>query len=275
MPIELPPGTAAYSDETPPPGNSQLLQLALLFLAGLIGAIALAVWLSGAVVWLIPPEVEQQLGRAIVPAFEAQAEPSDTQDELNRLLDGLEIHLPEAQRDGRDYQVLYVPEETVNALAIPGDRIIIYQGLLAEAESENEVMMVLGHELGHFANRDHLRGLSRQLMVRLSLSAFFGDLGALGAIASNSVSSLTNAQFSQSQEIQADEVGLDLLAKAYGHVAGATDFFIRIKQESVPGIALLASHPPSEARVRKLNARIAGKGYERKDKTPLPAPLRF
>jgi len=279
MPIELPPGMAAYSEDTPPASNRQLFVLLLLFLFGLGLAVSLALWLAGAVVWLIPPEVEQQLGRAIVPVFEAQAQPSDTQDTLNVLLDRLETHLPTEQRairDGqvRDYQVLYVPDDTVNAVAIPGDRIIIYQGLLAAAESENELMMVLGHELGHFANRDHLRGLSRSILLRLSLSTFFGDLGSLGAIATNSISSLSNAQFSQAQEIQADEIGLTLLNAEYDHAAGATDFFSRMAEKETARLAILASHPPSTARIRKLESLIAERGYSIGERTPLPAPLK-
>ncbi|MEL6552335.1 MAG: M48 family metallopeptidase [Cyanobacteria bacterium J06621_11] len=280
MPIELPPGTAAYSEETPPASNRQLLSLLGLFLLGLGMAIALALWLAGALVWLIPPGVEQQLGKAIIPAFEAQAQPSDTQDTLNVLLDKLETHLPEEQRtwkDGkvRDYQVLYVPEDTVNALAIPGDRVIIYKGLLANAESENELMMVLGHELGHFSNRDHLRGLSRSILVRLSLSVFLGDLGGWGSLATNSIASLSNAQFSQSQEIQADEVGLALLTQEYNHAAGAVDFFNRMakKEKGVPNLAILASHPPSEARVRKIESLIEKNGYCIEEKTPLTDSL--
>ena len=277
MPIELPPGSAAYSKDAPPANSRQLLTLFLLFLLGLGITIAIASWIAGVIVWLLPANIEQQLGRAIVPAFEAQAQPSATQDTLNVLLNRLEGHLPEAQRtwkagEARDYQVIYVPDETVNALAIPGDRVIIYQGLLAEVESENELMMVLGHELGHFANRDHLRGLSRGLLVRLSVGAFFGDLGSLGAIASNSISSLSNAQFSQQQEKQADEIGLTLLTQEYNHAAGATDFFARLEaqKKQLPNLAILASHPPSEARVQQLEDLIDERGYQLKDKAPLP-----
>ncbi len=142
MSVELPEGTAAYSDRSPPPNNPQLLIVFGMFLVGLAGLIAIALWIANSLVWLIPLSVERQLGKVVVPIYKAQAQPSETQTELNRLLDKLEEQLPADQREERDYQVFYVPEETVNALAIPGDRIIIYQGLLAEVESENELMNV-------------------------------------------------------------------------------------------------------------------------------------
>ncbi|MEM1251420.1 MAG: M48 family metallopeptidase [Cyanobacteria bacterium P01_H01_bin.21] len=273
MPIELPPGTAAYSNKTPPPSNGQMLTLLALFLAGVGLAVGIAFWLSGALVWLIPTSVEQQLGRVIVPIYEAQAAPSAIQDTLNQLLERLETNLPAKQTAQRDYQVLYVPDKTVNALAIPGDRIIIYQGLLTEVQSENELMMVLGHELGHFANRDHLRGLSRQVLIRLSLSALLGDFGSLGSIATQSISTLANVQFSQQQEQQADQVGLTLLNQAYGHVAGATDFFERLSQLENSEFAILATHPPSQKRVRTLERLIKQQGYTIGRKTALADSL--
>ena len=273
MPIELPPGTAAYSDKTPPPNNGQMLTLLALFLVGVGLAIGIAFWLAGALVWFIPASVEQQLGRVIVPTYEAQATPSAAQDTLNQLLDRLETNLSAKQTARRDYQVLYIPDKTVNALAIPGDRIIIYQGLLAEVQSENELMMVLGHELGHFANRDHLRGLSRRVLVRLSLSALLGDFGALGSVATQGIATLTDAQFSQRQEQQADQVGLTLLNQAYGHVAGATDFFERLSQLENSEFAILASHPPSQKRVRTLERLIEQQGYKSGKKTALADSL--
>jgi predicted Zn-dependent protease len=281
MSIELPPGTANYSNSTPPPKNSQLLVLLGLFLGTIVAVVALFLWLANSLVWFVPPSVEQQIGRAVVPIFEVQAEPSETQDSLNQLLNRLEKQLPAIEAKGqnqepteeRDYQVLYVPDKTVNALAIPGDRIIIYQGLLAEVHSENELMMVLGHELGHFAHRDHLRGLTRQIAVRLALGMLFGDAGAVGAIATNSISTLSSAQFSQGQERQADEVGLTLLQQTYGHAAGATDFFSRLMEPDIPGMSILASHPPSKSRVRNIERLIQQRGYTVKEKTDLRPAL--
>jgi predicted Zn-dependent protease len=273
MPIELPPGTASYRDDRNPEPKKRQILLVL----GLIAAvIAFAFWLFGALVnglvWLIPPSVERQLGTFTVPVFEQMAEPSAAQDSLNQLLDRLEANLPPEQQQDHDYQVLYIPDATVNAIAIPGDRVIIYQGLLKQTESENELMMVLGHELGHFANRDHLQRLSRGLILQLLIAVFFGDTGGLQDVAISGLTSISNAQFSQGQELQADEFGLNLLQQTYGHVAGATDFFERLSKQEGSNIDFLATHPNSNKRVRRLEQAIA-KGYDLGERSPLPAPL--
>jgi predicted Zn-dependent protease len=96
----------------------------------------------------------------------------------------------------------------------------------------------------------------------------------VGALATNSISAVSNAQFSQSQEKQADAVGLTLLNQAYGHAAGASDFFNRLIQQDIPGMSILASHPPSKARVRNLERLIKQRNYTVKDRTDLPPALR-
>jgi predicted Zn-dependent protease len=270
--IELPPEITGYSD-SPPPQNRQILLL-LGFVLGLIAALITSVGvLTDLLVGLVPVSVEQQLGALMLPAFEQLAPPSAAQDQLNQLLDRLETHLellPKLQH--RDYQVLYIPEPTLNALAMPGDRIIIYQGLLAEIESENELVMILGHELGHFAHRDHLRQLGRELLIQLILASF-GNPSDLQQAAISGTVALTDARYSQAQEYQADAFGLTMLQRTYGQVAGATDFFARISR---PGESLdfLATHPGAPQRIKRLNQKIAAKGYPVGSKLPLPEALR-
>jgi predicted Zn-dependent protease len=270
MPITLPPGTASYSDRSPPPKNRQLL----LLLAIIVGVIVGVIWFLDNLILFIPPSVERQLGALMVPTFERLAKPSATQDTLNQLLDRLEVHLPDKQRQGRDYQVLYVPDATINAVAIPGDRIIIYQGLLAQAKSENELMMVLGHELGHFAHRDHLRALGRGIGIQLALSTILGDLSALQSLAVSGLTTLSDARFSQQQEYDADNFGLEILQATYQHVAGATDFFDRMSRQEGIDIAFLATHPAAKERVKRLQSVIASRRYAVRARSALPEALR-
>lgn len=265
--------SANYTSRNKPPSNRQLLILLGIFTGFTVVIIWLISWIASSIVWLIPYSVEQQLGKAIVPVYERLALPSKAQTTLNELLDRLEAKLPPQQRQSRDYRVIYIADDTVNALALPGDRIIIYEGLLKQAQSENELMMVLGHELGHFANRDHLRSLGRAVIVQLAISYFIGDIGTIESIAVSGLASLSDAQYSQSQESQADEVGLTLLQQTYGHVAGATDFFARMSQRQKSDIDFLATHPAPARRVKEIQKLIEQRNYKVEQKLPLPPTL--
>jgi predicted Zn-dependent protease len=262
----------ATSDRNPSPSNRQLLILLGLFVGFIVGVIWLLNLLLNGLIWLIPPSVEQQLGAVVVPVYERQAKPSPAQDTLNQLLDRLETQLPPEQAL-RNYRVLYVPDSTVNALALPGDAILIYAGLVEQAKSENELMMVLGHELGHFAHRDHLRGLGRGLLVQIVIATFIGDIGSLQSAAVSAIAAVSRSQFSQSQEREADEFGLTLLKKTYGHVAGATDFFARLSKHEGADLAFLSTHPAPGKRVEELKRLIKERNYPLKERSPLPKTL--
>jgi predicted Zn-dependent protease len=253
------------TDRNPPPTARQLLTILAIFVGFIVGVIWLLLLLVDNLVVLIPVEVEQQLGRLMVPAYERVAQPSPTQDGLNQLLDGLEEELEPPLGQGRDFRVLYVREPTVNAIAIPGDRIVIYEGLLSEMGSENELAMILGHELGHFAHRDHLRSLGRGLLLQAVAGYFLGDLSWLESAAV----ALSAARFSQSQERGADEFGLELLNEYYSHVAGATDFFERLREKRGVEFAFLSTHPNPGDRVQRLNRLIEQRGYPIGEKQPL------
>jgi Zn-dependent protease with chaperone function len=263
------------SPRNPPPSSRQLLIIFSLF-AGVMITIAWGIWLLiDNIVWLIPQSVEQQIGRLVKPVYEELALPSPQQDELNQLLGNLEAKLPSENREKRDYQVLYVPQKEVNAIALPGDAIVIYQGLLTEVRSENELMMILGHELGHFANRDHLRSLSRGLLLQAAIGTILGDPSILQSILGTAIANISQAQYSQSQELQADAFALELLLAYYGHVAGATDFFTRLAQQSGRDWNFLSTHPAPDLRVKALQRQIKAQQYPIHKTRPLPETLKL
>ncbi|MDJ1184061.1 M48 family metallopeptidase [Roseofilum casamattae] len=259
------------SQKNPPPSNRELLIL----LGIAVAAIAVIVWgffaIADFAIMQIPVSVEQKLGALVVPAYEQQAKDSIQQDSLNQLLDRLETHLDDGERN---YRLFYVDEPTVNAIAIPGDVIVIFAGLLESVESENELMMVLGHELGHFAHRDHLRRLGRTLAVRMAIATVFGNVDWLNN-AGGIIAAVSNARYSQGQEQNADRFGLKLLYQTYGHVAGATDFFARLSEERNQNWAFLASHPAPQKRVATLEKKIKQDQYPIRAKVPLPASLQY
>jgi len=147
----------------------------------------------------------------------------------------------------------------VNAVALPGGHIIVYTGLLNKVASENELAFVLAHEMGHFAHRDHLRGMGRAVVfIKMLANAL----------------NLTEMSFSRKQETRADEFALETLYCDYGHVAGATDFFEKISKAQDPGKFghYLASHPESRKRISHLENIIRSRGFKLGKATPLPEP---
>jgi predicted Zn-dependent protease len=253
--------------------NSQILIIVSMFLAAVILGILLFNLLINGLIGIIPPGLEQKLGAVIAPVYEEQAVDSPQQKTLNQLLDRLESKLPSQQRENNQYQVLYIPEDTVNAIAIPGNKVIIYQGLLKEVSSENELMMILGHELGHFAHRDHLRGLGNVLVLRITISYFLGDASIFNSIIATSIKAISQAQYSQKQEQQADRFGLLLLDKTYDRVAGSTDFFNKLSKKQKNNFDFLASHPAPAKRVKEINRLIKENQYSLGSVTPLPETL--
>ncbi len=82
---------------------------------------------------------------------------------------------------------------------------------------------------------------------------------------------ITELSFSRGQETAADEFGLDVLQCAYGHAAGATDFFRKIPTSQDPGRFghYFASHPENQRRISHLEALIGQKNYETREKKPV------
>jgi predicted Zn-dependent protease len=221
----------------------------------------------------LPTEIETRLGRMYSRLYEGKKDEKSqaVEAEIQRILDGLAAELSYPQ----PYKVHLVSAQRANALALPGGNIIITSALIKEIDSENALAFVLAHELGHFANRDHLRGLGRGLVFVTISSILFGADSSVSQILQNSLQNV-EMKFSQHQEKKADLFALALLNRRYGHIAGATDFFQSMKKKEKGGRFLyyFASHPHSQERINILEQEIVKMGYARKESIPLDRNLK-
>jgi len=80
------------------------------------------------------------------------------------------------------YRLSYVSAPEPNAFALPGGRIVLTRGLLESLEEETAIAFVLAHELGHFAGRDHLQRLGRQIGFGAGLAILTGGSGGGGLL---------------------------------------------------------------------------------------------
>ena len=150
----------------------------------------------------------------------------------------------------------------VNAVAFPGGHILIFSGLLDQVGSENELVFVLGHELGHFKHRDHLRSLGRGLVLWVVSLFLLGPDNDVGDFLFSALG-VANRTHSREQESAADEYALEVLNCHYGHVGGSTKFFehLRDKNQTPEILKYYSTHPSSQKRIDDLNALVIRKNY--------------
>ncbi|MEE9447870.1 MAG: M48 family metallopeptidase [Arenicellales bacterium] len=144
-----------------------------------------------------------------------------------------------------------ISKQAPNAVALPGSQMLIFEGLLKEVDSENGLAFVLAHELGHFINRDHLKGLGRGLVLVSISSVLTGPNSSISRLLTPSIQ-LNTAKFSQGRESAADTTALEILNCHYGHVSGATEFFKSLRSMDEQGSKFshyFASHPEMETRI--------------------------
>ncbi len=216
----------------------------------------------------IPPAWEDSLAGPIMKEICAAGSRSQKFQpaRMQQLLDSLSGLM---EGDRRKFYISVVDKDETNALALPGGHIVVYSQLLEQISSENELAMILAHELGHFAARDHLRGLGRSFLFFIVTNFAFGGQSESVKQFMNSSGILQN-NYSRQQEFAADKYALNLLVKKYGHAGGATDFFKRLaEKEKLPQLAqYLSTHPASQTRIKALEQLISDNAYTIRQTSP-------
>lgn len=231
--------------------------------------IALAlIFMIEVVLYFVSAEDEAKLFSDWLPEDLVTVAPDDDRlIETQLLVDRLVLHWTDAPYT---FRVEIDDSDIANAMALPGGLIIVTRGLLDQVESENELAFILGHELGHFKNRDHLRALGRGIVLSMFFAVVTGnDVAGIGIKAAD----ITLRGFSRRQETKADEFGLAVVNSEYGHVDEAWRLFERWDTNSKSRINLvtyLSTHPESGDRISDMKRQAKAEGWRLVgDVTPL------
>lgn len=164
--------------------------------------------------------------------------------------------------EGFQWEFNYVDDPTVNAWAMPGGKILFYQGIIDVAGSEDALAVVMGHEIAHaiayHGNERMSTGLSAQLGLTALNVAMSENPSATKQIfmqAAGVGTQLGMLKFSRNHETEADKMGLIFMAMAGYDPREAPKFWERmaaLSQGAPP--EFLSTHPSSERRVADLNA---------------------
>lgn len=160
-----------------------------------------------------------------------------------------------------DTRISISDSSSENAFALMGGDIVITTGMLNSIQNENELAFIIGHEMAHFKNKDHIKGLGNSLLIAFVLmfvNVEYRDILDVPV-------SITGAEFSQSQEVDADLFAIDMLMCKYKDVAGATTLFDRMSKKDNSS-HFLSSHPDFNERINIMKTKIKNNNFPNKGK---------
>lgn len=151
----------------------------------------------------------------------------------------------------------------INAFALPGGKVAFWEGIMPVAQDDNGVAVIMGHEVAH--------ALARHGAERLSQSMGAEILGQIISVGIGRVSPGIHDEVLQAyglgatvgvllpwgrtQESEADQIGLTLMAKAGYDPAAAVGFWERMsKLSGDKPPEFLSTHPSDVTRIDQIKA---------------------
>jgi len=173
------------------------------------------------------------------------------------------VLVPHTQRPQLIYSFAVLDTPVVNAFAVPGGYIYVTRGALAMMNSESELAVVLGHELGHVNARHSVRRLSKLLLVQLGLAvggAISDTFAKISGAASLGVQ-LLFLKYSRDDERDADSLGVEYARRGSYNPGEMISFFSSLQRlgdlsgkHSLPGF--LSTHPLTSERIQNVKLMV-------------------
>jgi beta-barrel assembly-enhancing protease len=212
---------------------------------------------------LVTDEQEFQLGLQVHEELKKQNTKFSENLAAGQYVEGIARKLiGQADKERKLEWMWYVIDDpnTINAFATPGGRIYVYTGLLMAAESEAEIVGVLGHEIGHVVARHSARQLvaakGLETVVAMALGKSSGDVAQLAAGLAGKGAMLA---YGRDMELESDEFGARFSSGAGYDPRGLATFFEKLKAkygDTGPVLQMFSTHPSNSERISKIIAYI-------------------
>ena len=186
-----------------------------------------------------------------------------------RIADATERYLRENGLEkevaGFAWEFNLVQDKEVNAFCMPGGKIVVYTGLMSIVSSDDELAVVLGHEVAHAVAKHANERMSQQLLAAAGAQAVGYATKERSAAVQSAAAGVygLGAQvgallpFSRRHESEADYMGLALMTLA-GYDPDCAPGFWRKMSASGSGKTpeLLSSHPSDASRIAAITAAL-------------------
>jgi predicted Zn-dependent protease len=154
-----------------------------------------------------------------------------------------------------------IKSDEVNAFCMPGGKIVVYEGLLPLVASDDELGVVLGHEVAHAVAKHSNERMSQEILAQYGgviVDAALSEKSALVHNIGNTVFGL-GAQigvmlpYSRKHELEADYMGLVFMTMAGYDPNKAVSFWQKMASASGKGVPeFLSTHPNDSRRISEI-----------------------
>lgn len=160
----------------------------------------------------------------------------------------------------------------VNAFACADGSVRVFSSLM-DIMSDDELLGIIGHEIGHVTRRHSKNAFKTQLLTGAVKDAVSSAGGKAAALTDSQLGSLgeglVNAKYSQKQENEADDSGYDFLVANGKNPWGMVKAFEKFQTlEGGNGGGnyfqkMFSSHPETAKRIKRMSERATKDGYTR------------
>ena len=235
-------------------GNSNAVVEFFILIAGIVGIFVLLYIFADSIGCFFIDRMSNKTQMRIENAFSFMInknmyETTSNTKQLETIRDKI-IPLDKRLQGKSKFPIYEISGKEINAFVLPNGTIFFTQGLLKEVKDEEILTFVLAHELGHYAHRDHLKSISRQIIIGFITSIFMSQNNNIN-LTIESIADLNGLSYSRKQELEADLFANKIVYKLYGNNDGAVEFFQMLKEkEKFPEfLQYFSTHPSTQKRL--------------------------
>jgi len=222
---------------------------------------------------MIPEQQEMVMGRQAYEEILAE-EKLSTNRHYNEMVNRVGKRIAAVSgRDDFDWEFRVIGSPTMNAFALPGGKVAIYEGIMPICENEAGLAVVMSHEIAHALARHGGERMTQQNMVNgfgrvieyASQNRDQKQRDRIRALYGMGTQYGFTLPYSRKHESEADQIGLMLMARAGYDPTEAPKFWRRFsKQSGEKPLEFMSTHPSDERRASDLQAMLpeAYKDYE-------------
>lgn len=219
----------------------------------------------------ISPEQEYYIGRSVTASllgsYKVFSSPELT-NYVNMICQVLALNSQRPQLY-KGYYVAVLDTDQINAFASSGGHILVTRGLLECAQSEDALAAVLAHEIAHIQLQHGIKAIKSDRWTNAALTTASSSLTVLsdgelkGVVdafdesVNGIVTTMVNTGYSQSQEYDADETALEIMAAAGYNPHAMKDMLneLKVRQPKSSG-GFASTHPSADKRLKQIEKKL-------------------